>query len=178
MSETIVLGGGCFWCLEAAYQRVNGIEQVISGYSGGRDSAPRYDTVSTGQTGHAEVVQLTFDPTVITLSDILDIFWIIHDPTSLNRQGADVGTQYRSIILYNSPEQMQIAAESIQRAGSLFDKPIVTELRELDVFYPAEEYHQDYYNRNQSAGYCLAVINPKLAALRQKFAAKLRQDSL
>lgn len=178
MTDTITLGGGCFWCLEAAYQRVEGITDVVSGYAGGDEKDPTYDEVSSGTTGHAEVVQLTFDPSVITLSDILDIFWVIHDPTTPNRQGADEGSQYRSIILYRSPEQKAAAETSIEKIGETLDTRIVTELMPLDTFYPAEAYHQNYYNTHHEAMYCQVVIDSKLHKLQQAFAARLRQDSL
>ena len=173
--ETIVLGGGCFWCLEAAYQLINGVEKVVSGYAGGSASDAHYHTVSDGHTGHAEVVQLTFDPAIISLQDIFDIYWVIHDPTTLNRQGSDVGMQYRSVIFYANDEQKQIASDSIKNAGQLWNDPIVTELAQLDTFYPAEDYHQNYFENNPDQAYCQVIINPKLTKLRQKFAGQLKK---
>lgn len=174
-NETIVLGGGCFWCLDAAYRRVKGIEKVVSGYAGGQWPDPSYERVTTGTTGHAEVVELTFDPAVISLETILEIFWTIHDPTTLNRQGNDVGTQYRSIILYNSPEQLAAVEQSITKtATKLWGDSITTELVPLEKFYPAEDYHQDYFNKNPEQGYCQVIINPKLQKLTKKFAQLLK----
>ncbi|MFI5240559.1 MAG: peptide-methionine (S)-S-oxide reductase MsrA [Candidatus Saccharimonadia bacterium] len=171
--ESTVLGGGCFWCLEAAYQEVAGIHKVTSGYAGGSVPNPSYDQVTSGRTGHAEVVQLEFDPSIITYAEILEIFWILHDPTSLNRQGHDVGTQYRSVIFYKSETQASQAKASIDSAKKFWDKPIVTELAPLDTFYPAEDYQQNYFRNNPDQAYCQIIINPKLTKLRQKFAAKL-----
>jgi peptide-methionine (S)-S-oxide reductase len=172
--EVATLGGGCFWCLDAAYRRVEGVTGVVSGYAGGEDPRPTYQRVCSGVTGHAEVVQVEFDPAVISYSDILDVFWAIHDPTTLNQQGHDVGTQYRSIILTHDDAQRQAAEESRAAVQSLWPRPVVTEIVPLEVFHPAEEYHQDYYARNPEQGYCQVVINPKLAKLRQRFAARLR----
>jgi len=164
-TEYATLGGGCFWCIEAVYKRVDGVRSVISGYAGGHTSNPGYQDVSTGRTGHAEVTQIEFDPETVSFAEILDIFWKAHDPTTLNRQGADVGPQYRSIILYDSEEQRQIAEESKEAAGAQFSDPVVTEIKALDAFYPAEDYHQDYYEMNRNAGYCRLVIHPKLKKL-------------
>lgn len=173
--ETITLGGGCFWCLDAAYRRIKGITDVVSGYAGGQWPNPTYERVTTGTTGHAEVVQLTFDAQVIALKTILEVFWTLHDPTTLNRQGNDVGTQYRSIILYNSPEQEAIIRESItQTAIPLWGEHITTEVIDLETFYPAEDYHQDYFNKNPEQGYCQVIINPKLQKLTKKFAQLLK----
>jgi peptide-methionine (S)-S-oxide reductase len=172
--EVATLGGGCFWCLDAAYRRVEGVTGVVSGYAGGEDPRPTYQRVCSGVTGHAEVVQVEFDPAVISYRDILDVFWAIHDPTTLNQQGHDVGTQYRSIILTHDDAQRQAAEESRAAVQSLWPRPVVTEIVPLEVFHPAEEYHQDYYARNPEQGYCQVVINPKLAKLRQRFAARLR----
>lgn len=174
-TETAVLGGGCFWCLEASYQLIEGIERVVSGYAGGHVPNPRYMMLKTQNTGHAEVVELTYDPAVITYSEVLDIFWVIHDPTTKDRQGNDVGPDYRSIILYNSPEQERLARESITRVQKLWPNPIVTEVVPLDQFYPAEEEHQNYYRKHPEQAYCQVVINPKLAKLRAKFAARLKK---
>lgn len=177
-TDSIVLGGGCFWCLEAAYQRVAGVRSVISGYAGGSTVSPSYEEIETGRTGHAQVVKVEFDPVIISLEDILDIFWAIHDPTTPDRQGNDIGPQYRSIILYASPAQRTVAEMSIAQAQSLWDDPIVTQVGPLTVFYPAEGYHQDYYNQNQHRNpYCSVVINPKLITLRKKFAKRLLPDA-
>ena len=169
MSNTkkAVLGGGCFWCLEAVYQRVEGVESVVSGYAGGETPDPDYESVSTGRTGHAEVVEIEYDPEIITYKEILDIFWKAHDPTTLNRQGADRGTQYRSVILTKDDEQARIARESKEEAeqSGSFDGPIVTEIVPLEKFYPAEGYQQEYYNRYTHAPYCRVVISPKLSKL-------------
>jgi peptide-methionine (S)-S-oxide reductase len=164
-TDTIVLGGGCFWCVEAVYERIEGILDAVSGYAGGSVKNPTYEQVSTGRTGHAEVVQLTYDPAKITLEKILEIFWKAHDPTTPNRQGADVGTQYRSIILYKNETERRVAEESKRKAQSSFRSPIVTEIVPLTDFYRAEEYHQDYYRKNPYAGYCTFVIRPKLEKL-------------
>jgi len=164
-TDTIVLGGGCFWCVEAVYERIEGILDAVSGYAGGSVKNPTYEQVSTGRTGHAEVVQLTYDPSKITLEKILEIFWKAHDPTTPNRQGADVGTQYRSIILYKNETERRVAEESKRKAQSSFRSPIVTEILPLTEFYRAEEYHQDYYRKNPYAGYCTFVIRPKLEKL-------------
>ncbi|MEA2671411.1 MAG: peptide-methionine (S)-S-oxide reductase [Chloroflexota bacterium] len=172
--EVATLGGGCFWCLDAAYRRVEGVTGVVSGYAGGQDPNPTYQRVCSGRTGHAEVVQVEFDPDVISYADILDVLWAIHDPTTPNQQGHDVGTQYRSIILTHDDAQRVAAEASRDAVQSLWPRPVVTEIVPLDVFHPAEEYHQDYYARNPEQGYCQAVINPKLAKLRQRFAARLR----
>ena len=174
-SETIVLGGGCFWCLDAAYRRIKGIASVVSGYAGGHWPNPTYERVTTGTTGHAEVVKVDFDPTEISLDVILEIFWTIHDPTTLNRQGNDVGTQYRSIILFNSSKQETIIRKSLTEiATKLWGDHITTEIVPLEKFYPAESYHQDYFNKNPEQGYCQVIINPKLAKLTKKFAQLLK----
>ncbi len=174
--ETTTLGGGCFWCLEAVYDQLSGVTDVVSGYSGGRRPNPTYEQVCTGFTGHAEVVQVTFDPAQISFRDILEVFFTIHDPTTADRQGADVGTQYRSVIFYHSPEQKAAAEALISEleAGSVWRDPIVTEITPFEVFYPAEAYHQEYFARNPGKGYCQMVIAPKLAKFRKKFAARLR----
>ncbi len=172
-TETASLAGGCFWCLEAVYQEVPGVERVVSGYAGGQIEDPTYRQVCSGTTGHAEVVQVTFDPEVVSYRRLLEIFFTIHDPTTLNRQGADTGTQYRSAIFFHSPEQEAIARELIAEleAERVFDDPIVTEVAPLDTFYPAERYHQDYYRQNSRQPYCQVVIRPKLSKYRAKFAA-------
>ena len=175
--ETATLAGGCFWCLEAVFLELRGVESVASGYAGGRMPRPTYEQVCGGTTGHAEVVQVVFDPDVISYRDLLDVFFTIHDPTTLNRQGADVGTQYRSAIFYHSEEQRAAAAGAIAELGAsgVWDDPIVTEVVPLTEFYPAEEYHRDYYRRNPNQSYCRVVIAPKVAKARSKFLAKLRR---
>lgn len=175
---TYVLGGGCFWCLDALYRRVNGVERVVSGYAGGTTTDhPSYYDVASGSTGHAEVVRITFDDTVIKPEDILDIFFAFHNPTTPNRQGADTGTQYRSIMLYQDEGQKAQFTQALDRAQKLWDDPIVTEINKLDIFYPAEEEHQDYFNKNPEAGYCQVVIAPKLAKARKKYSQWLKEDS-
>lgn len=163
--------------MEAAYQRLTGVTQVVSGYAGGTTPDPTYHDVTGGRTGHAEVVQVTFDPAVISLDDLLDVFWVIHDPTTPDRQGNDIGHEYRSLILYESASQREVAERSRERAQELWDDPIVTEIKPLERFYPAEAEHQDFYNRQPANPYCTVVINPKLAKLRQQFAARLRSDA-
>lgn len=177
-SELATLGGGCFWCLEAVFRELKGVERVVSGYAGGTVANPSYEQVCTGQTGHAEVVQITFDPRVITFSELLEVFFAIHDPTTPNRQGADVGPQYRSIILYHTPEQREIAERTIAElnAARRWDRPIVTEVRPYTVFYPAEAYHQEYFARNPYQPYCQLVVAPKVAHVRTAFAAKLKAE--
>lgn len=172
--EIATVGGGCFWCTEAVFQEVKGIHNVVSGYTGGKaPGRPTYREICSGLTGHAEVVQVTFDPSIITYEDILIIFMTTHDPTSLNRQGADAGTQYRSVIYYHDDEQQKKAKIVLDEMQVVYDKPIVTELSPLGIFYDAEDYHQDYYKNNSEQGYCQVVINPKLAKLRQLHADKL-----
>lgn len=165
MTEEIVLGGGCFWCMEAVFQRVPGILHVESGYAGGHKPDPTYKEVCSGTTGHAEVVRVRFDTDRIKLSDVLDLFFMAHDPTTLNRQGADVGTQYRSIILYSGELQKKEAEAAIERAQKRYKDPIVTEVAPIKDYYRAENYHQNYYNQNSEAGYCQYVILPKLKKL-------------
>lgn len=167
---TYIVAGGCFWCLDAVYRRIKGVSKVVSGYSGGHVPNPTYDQVCTETTGHAEAVQVTFDDTVIPAKTILDIFFTLHDPTTLNRQGADVGTQYRSAMFYTDAEQEAAFLAARDRATQLWDDPIVTEIIAADTFYPAEEYHQDYFHNNPDAGYCSVVIVPKIIKARQKFA--------
>jgi peptide-methionine (S)-S-oxide reductase len=174
--DTATLGGGCFWCLEAVFQELNGVKRVVSGYAGGQVANPTYEQVCSGRTGHAEVVQVTFDPATLSFRDVLQVFFGIHDPTILNRQGADVGTQYRSAIFYNSPEQESAARaliEEIEKAG-IWDAPVVTEVAPLTEFFPAEQYHQDYFRRNPGQGYCRVVIAPKVAKFRKEHLARLR----
>ncbi len=177
MKEVATLGGGCFWCLEAVFDDVNGVELVESGYAGGTVPNPSYYDVCSETTGHAEVVQLTFDPQVISFREILEVFFTMHDPTTLNRQGADVGTQYRSVIFYHTPEQRAIAEQLIQEftAARIWSAPIVTEVTPLTGFYRAEEYHQEYFQRNPEEPYCLFVIAPKVAKLRKHYLAKLKK---
>jgi peptide-methionine (S)-S-oxide reductase len=172
--EVVTLGGGCFWCLEAVYRETEGVISAVSGYMGGRSTNPTYKEVCSGVTGHVEVVQVTFDPAIITFRDILEIFYAIHDPTTLNRQGNDVGTQYRSVIFYHSPEQQQTADAIIAElnAEKVFDDPIVTTVEAAARFWPAEAYHQDYYANNSYQPYCAFVVAPKLRKFRQKFAAR------
>lgn len=172
--EVATIGGGCFWCTEAVFQEVRGIQKVISGYTGGNaPGRPTYREICSGLTGHAEVVQVTFDPSVVSYEDILIIFMTTHDPTSLNRQGADAGTQYRSVIYYHDDNQERKAKAVLVEMSALYQKPIVTELSPIGIFYDAEEDHQDYYKNNSQQGYCQVVINPKLAKLRKLHANKL-----
>lgn len=174
--ELATLGGGCFWCLEAVFERARGVLSVTSGYAGGSVPNPSYQEVCRGSTGHAEVVQVAFDPEEIGFRDVLEIFFAIHDPTTLNRQGADVGTQYRSAIFTHSPEQAATAAEvmaALEDEG-VWGDPLVTEVTPLDVFYPAEEYHREYFRRNPDQPYCQVVVAPKVAKFRQRFAHRLR----
>jgi peptide-methionine (S)-S-oxide reductase len=176
--ETITLAGGCFWCLEAVYDEVKGVLSVDSGYSNGNVKNPSYKDVCTGLTGHAEVVQINFDPSVISLRDILNVFFAIHDPTTLNRQGADVGTQYRSGIYYHTPEQKEIAENLIKEltAQKIFDNPIVTEVDAIKDFYMAENYHQEYYVNNKFQPYCMAVISPKVNKFRKYYLELLKKQ--
>lgn len=167
--EVVTLGGGCFWCIEAVFEELHGVEQVESGYSGGRVDDPTYEQACTGTTGHAEVVQVTFDPKIISLKEILEVFFTVHDPTTLNRQGADVGTQYRSAIFYRSEEQKTIAEEVIRdiQTSKLWKAPIVTELVPFKAFYKAEDYHQEYYKKNPGQAYCRIIIEPKIKKFRE-----------
>ncbi len=175
--ETATLAGGCFWCLEAAFDQLKGVESVQSGYAGGSVANPSYQQVCTGRTGHAEVVQVRFDPDVISYRDLLEVFFVIHDPTTPDRQGADVGTQYRSAILYHTPEQRAEAERVIAdlTARQAWSDPIVTQVVPLEAFYPAEEYHRDYYRRNPSQGYCQIVIAPKVAKVRKAYFERLKR---
>lgn len=173
--EQMTIGGGCFWCTEAVFDQIKGVEKVVSGYSGGTvPGTPTYREVCSGLTGHAEVIQVTFDPTIVSFEDLVVIFMTSHDPTSLNRQGADRGTQYRSVIFYHDDKQKRIAESIIKEMTPYYENPIVTEISPLEKFYPAENSHQDYYANNSSQGYCTAVISPKLAKLRQMHADKLK----
>ena len=175
MREVATFGGGCFWCLDGAFRQLRGVESVVSGYAGGRRPNPTYEQVCTGVTGHAEVVRITFDPNIITYRDLLGVLFTIHDPTTLNRQGNDVGTQYRSVILYHSPEQERAAREVIGEleAERVYDAPIVTEVAPLTQFYPAEEYHQNYFNNNPEQPYCSAIVAPKIAKVRKYYFDRL-----
>ncbi|WKN42036.1 peptide-methionine (S)-S-oxide reductase MsrA [Tunicatimonas pelagia] len=169
-------GSGCFWCTEAVFQDVAGVESVVSGYTGGHIKNPAYREVCSGRTGHAEVVQITYDPDVVSFDELLEIFWKTHDPTTLNRQGADVGTQYRSAVFYHDEEQQQLAEaykHKLNESGA-FNDPVVTEINPLEVFYPAEEYHQNYYKNNPEQGYCSFVIRPKVDKFKQVFSEKLK----
>ena len=175
--ETATLAGGCFWCLEAVYDELRGVERVISGYAGGSVPHPTYEQVCSGRTGHAEVVQVTFDPEVISFREILEVFFTIHDPTTLDRQGADVGTQYRSAIFFHSPEQEKTANEVIAEtnAAAIWHAPIVTQVAPLEAFYPAEGYHQNYFERNPYQPYCQIVIAPKVAKVRKQYLTRLKR---
>ena len=175
--EIATLGNGCFWCTETLFERLEGVENVSAGYTGGKIKNPTYKEICTGTTGHAEVIQIEFNPTIITFQEILEVFFSTHDPTTLNRQGGDIGTQYRSAIFYHSLAQKEIAIRFIQQLESekVFAKPITTEVTALDVFYMAENYHQNYYNNNKTQGYCVAVINPKLEKFLKKYKNKLKK---
>lgn len=173
-TQKALLGGGCFWCIEAVYNRVKGVESAISGYAGGARKNPSYEQVCTGVSGHAEVVEITFDPNILTYEEILKIFWTIHNPTTLNAQGADKGTQYRSVIYYYDEDQKKKAEASIDEAQKEWDDPIVTELSPAPEFYPAESYHQNYYNEHPTQGYCYVVIAPKIEKFMSKFADKVK----
>lgn len=166
---TYILAGGCFWCLDAVYRRLKGVHEVVSGYAGGATIDPSYEQVSSGATGHAEVVQITFDESIISRNVILDLFFLIHDPTTLNRQGADVGTQYRSAMYFTDADQKDTFKAAEERAKQHWDQPFTTELAQLDVFYPAEQYHQDYFNKNPGNGYCSIVITPKIIKARAEY---------
>jgi len=175
--EIVTLGGGCFWCLQPLFQELRGVDKVEVGYSGGHVNHPTYEAVCTDRTGHAEVAQVTFDPTVISLDEVLKIFFSVHDPTTLNRQGHDVGTQYRSAVFYESPEQ-KVTAERVIRevdAAKLWGDPIVTEVMPFTAFYRGEEYHQDYFRKNPYAGYCRAVVAPKVVKFRKQFHDRLKK---
>jgi peptide-methionine (S)-S-oxide reductase len=176
--QTATLAGGCFWCLEAVFDEVRGVEGVESGYAGGHVDNPSYRAVCNGDTGHAEVVQVHFDPNVVSYRDLLNVFFAIHDPTTLNRQGADVGTQYRSAIFYHDDEQKQTAEELIKdlNAQKIWDKPIVTQVEKLDKFYMAEDYHQEYFARNPYQPYCMAVVAPKVSKFRKHFLEMLKKQ--
>jgi peptide-methionine (S)-S-oxide reductase len=175
-AEIATLGGGCFWCLEAVFDELRGVQEVVSGYSGGTVPDPTYEQVCTGTTDHAEVVQVTFDPEDVSFREILEVYYSIHDPTTLNRQGADVGTQYRSVIFYHTPEQKRVAEEVIAQLdeAGVWDDPIVTEVTPASAFYAAEDYHQEYFRRNQGQPYCQIVVAPKVAKFRKQHLDKLK----
>ena len=174
------LAGGCFWCLEAVYNELRGVESVVSGYAGGHDPDPTYEAVCSETTGHAEVVQIAFDPDIVSFRELLEVFFTIHDPTTLNRQGNDVGTQYRSAVYYHDEEQRLIAEEVIDEmtVAGLWDDPIVTEVTALDTFYEAEEYHQQYFEKNPFQPYCFVVVRPKVSKFRKKFVSKLKKQAV
>ncbi len=174
------LAGGCFWCLEAVYNELRGVESVVSGYSGGHDPNPTYEAVCAETTGHAEVVQIAYDPDMVSFRELLEVFFTIHDPTTLNRQGNDVGTQYRSAVYYHDEEQRLIADEVIEEmtVAGLWDDPIVTEVTALDTFYQAEEYHQQYFEKNPFQPYCFVVVRPKVSKFRKKFVSKLKKQAV
>lgn len=176
-SEVATLAGGCFWCIEVIYDELSGVADVVSGYMGGKTANPTYRDVCSGSTGHAEVIQVTFDPSIVSYREILDVFFTVHDPTTLNRQGNDAGTQYRSAVFYHSEEQRRIATETITEFNreKIWDRPIVTEVTAAQTFYPAEDYHQRYYVNNPGQGYCQIVIAPKVAKFRQRFLSKLKR---
>ncbi|HEX2076391.1 MAG TPA: peptide-methionine (S)-S-oxide reductase MsrA [Longimicrobium sp.] len=177
--EVATLGGGCFWCIEAVFQDLRGVESVVSGYAGGHTRNPTYEAVCSGTTGHAEVVQVTFDPAEVSYREVLEVFFTVHDPTTLNRQGADVGTQYRSVVFYHSDEQRETAREVIRdlEAERVWDSPIVTQVVPFTEFYRAEGYHQDYFKRNPRQPYCQIVIAPKVSHFRSKYLSKLKQGA-
>ncbi|MEK6577206.1 MAG: peptide-methionine (S)-S-oxide reductase MsrA [Nitrospirota bacterium] len=176
-AEIVTLGCGCFWCLEAVFNEIHGIDKVVSGYAGGGVPNPSYEEVCTGTTGYAEVVQIRFDPGVISFREILEVFFAIHDPTTLNRQAADVGTQYRSVVFFHTPGQREVTEKLVIELNSaqIWDVPIVTEVRPFVTFYPAEEYHQGYFQRNSAQPYCQSVIAPKVTRFRKEFFSKLRK---
>jgi peptide-methionine (S)-S-oxide reductase len=178
MTETLTMGGGCFWCLEAVFERLQGVEKVVSGYAGGARANPSYEQVCSGATGHAEVIQVTFDPAVISARELLELFFAFHDPTTLNAQGPDSGTQYRSIILTSSDEQAATARALVAEltAEDAFGDPIVTEIAPLQMFWPGEAYHQQYFQRNPDKAYCAAMIAPKVAKLRRGYADRLKPE--
>jgi peptide-methionine (S)-S-oxide reductase len=176
-TEIATLGGGCFWCLEAVYQELKGVQHVESGYTGGHVPNPTYEQVCEGTTGHAEVVRVSFDPEVISYREILEIFFTIHDPTTLNRQGNDIGTQYRSAIFYHSPEQLDTAKHVLAEMANVWDAPIVTELKPAGEYYKAEEYHQNYFRQHPLQGYCAFVVAPKVAKFRKTFAEKTKTEA-
>jgi peptide-methionine (S)-S-oxide reductase len=175
VTDVATFGGGCFWCLDAAFRQLRGVEKVVSGYAGGKRANPSYEQVCAGATGHAEVVQITFDPNIVSYRDLLGVLFTIHDPTTLNRQGADEGTQYRSVIFYHSPEQLAAVREVVAELEreKVWEEPLVTEVVPHSVFYPAEGYHQDYFNKNPTQPYCSAVVAPKVSKVRKAFFDRL-----
>ena len=175
MTELATFGGGCFWCLDAAFRQLRGVERVVSGYSGGKRPSPSYEQVCSGATGHAEVVQISFDPNIVSYRDLLGVLFTIHDPTTLNRQGGDIGTQYRSVVFYHSPEQLRDVKEVIAglEKDRVWEDPIVTEIIPFSVLYPAEEYHQDYFNKNPNQPYCSAIVAPKVSKVRKEYFDRL-----
>jgi peptide-methionine (S)-S-oxide reductase len=175
--EVATLAGGCFWCTEAVFKRLKGVEEVTPGYIGGDRPNPTYEAVCSGTTGHAEAVEIKFNPNIISFETLLEVFWQLHDPTTLNRQGNDVGTQYRSAIFYHNQQQKETAEASREKAAESYDDPIVTEITEAGTFYPAETYHRDYYDSNRSQGYCRLIIDPKIQKLYKKFGDKLADDA-
>jgi peptide-methionine (S)-S-oxide reductase len=177
--QTAVFGGGCFWCVEAVFKRLRGVEEVTSGYAGGSMDNPSYEQVSAGNTGHAEVIKVSFDPAVIKYENLLDVFFASHDPTTLDRQGNDTGPQYRSAVFYANNDQKTAAENYVKKLedDAIFNDPIVTEIKPLGKFFPAEDYHQDFYDNNKNYPYCTFVIDPKIAKLRQKFAALLKPEN-
>ncbi|MES2024884.1 MAG: peptide-methionine (S)-S-oxide reductase MsrA [Pseudomonadota bacterium] len=176
--EIATLGGGCFWCTEAVFQQLKGIKAVESGYTGGHIENPEYEQICEGTTGHAEVVRLTFDPAVVSFREILEVFFTIHDPTTLNRQGNDVGTQYRSVIYFHTPEQKDTAKHVIAEMANVWDAPIVTELSPAETYYKAESYHQNYFRQNPMQGYCAFIVAPKVSKVRKTFSDKIREDMI
>jgi peptide-methionine (S)-S-oxide reductase len=177
VSDVITLGGGCFWCIEAVFTRLRGVEKVVSGYSGGRVPHPTYEQVCTGQTGHAEVVEVTYDPAVISTEDLLKVFFTLHDPTTKDQQGNDHGPQYRSVVFYRNQAQKAAAERAVEEidASGAWGRPAVTEIKPFEAFYPAEDYHQDYYRNNPMQPYCLIVIRPKVAKLKKLYLDKLKK---
>lgn len=176
MHETATLAGGCFWCTEAIFKRLKGVDTVVPGYAGGSTENPTYDQVCSGKTGHAEAIQIVFDPTLIPFEKILDVFWHTHNPTTLNQQGNDVGTQYRSSIFYHDEKQKEVAEVSKQEAASIYKDPIVTEIVPFTNFYEAENYHKDYFDRNKEKGYCSFVIDPKIQKLLKEYSSDIKEE--
>ncbi|MEM1406892.1 MAG: peptide-methionine (S)-S-oxide reductase MsrA [Bacteroidota bacterium] len=176
MIKTATLGAGCFWCIEAVFQRIEGVIEVVSGYTGGKVKDPTYREICGGRTGHAEVAQITFDPSIVSFEEILEVFWVSHDPTTLNRQGADVGTQYRSAVFYHDQEQKEMAERSRKTLdeSKVYNDPVVTEITELGPFYKAEDYHQNYFNNNVEQPYCQFVVKPKVDKVKRVFADKIK----
>jgi peptide-methionine (S)-S-oxide reductase len=176
-TEIATLGGGCFWCTEAVFQQMKGVQSVESGYTGGQVPNPTYEQVCEGTTGHAEVVRVVFDPAVVSFRELLEVFFTIHDPTTLNRQGNDVGTQYRSVIYYQTSQQQEVAKQVISEMANVWDAPIVTELSPAETFYKAESYHQNYFRQNPMQGYCAFIVAPKVAKFRQTFSDRIKQEA-